>query len=80
MVIYGIQDLHVGKISGQKSFPWFFCGYHIRGGKPSKMIETRERMSMGPYRFELFLVSLDSTYWENISLKAVNHFGQFSRK
>ncbi len=35
---------------------------------------------MGSYPFGLFLVSLDSTYRQNISLKAFNHFGRFPRE
>ena len=78
-LIYGPQDLHVGTISGRNSLVRFFCEYLIIGGKPSEVTITREGGPMGPYPFGLFLVSLDSTYQQNISLKALNHSGRFPR-
>ncbi len=44
------------------------------------MTITREGRHMGPCHFGLFLVSLDSTYRQNISSKGGNHFGRFPRK
>ncbi|CAF2802383.1 unnamed protein product [Rotaria sp. Silwood2] len=41
------------------------------------MTITREGRPMGPCPFGLSLVSLDSTYGQNIGLKALNHFGRF---
>ena len=44
------------------------------------MVITQEARHMGPYPFRIFLVSSDSTYAQNLNLKALNHLGRFSRK
>jgi hypothetical protein len=56
-LIYGPQELHVGKVLGRNSLIRFFCEYLIIGGKPNKMTITREERPMGPCPFGLFLVS-----------------------
>ncbi len=44
------------------------------------MTVTQEERPMGPHPFGLFLVLSDPTYGQNISSKAVNHFGYLPRQ
>jgi hypothetical protein len=75
------SDIHDGrKISNQDSIIWFFSESLVVGNKSSKMTITREGRPMGTYPFRLFLVSSDSTYGQNLSSKALTHFGRFPRQ
>jgi hypothetical protein len=72
--------LSMGKISDQNSIIWFFSESLVIGNKSTKVIITRKGRPMGTYAFRLFLVSSDPTYGQNISSKALNHFGRFPRE
>jgi hypothetical protein len=70
----------MGKIPGQKCVVRIFSKDLAVGRKSSKTIITREQRREGMNPFQIFHISLRSTYDRKMGPKRLEHLGMFPRK